>query len=488
MVEAEDSILQLFDLLDSKQIRHDVLFQVLQLLLQCSGDEGILCFLIETFKKEKQKEKSLSDSSDRNLVIRGLRRLLRFIGEADGRVSALATEILINLTANDELGALMLEEYKDMMNVLLENLRRQQQQQQRGLMRGGEDEIPLHLGVSLMLLSNVTRHKAALETLFSKDLPLPDYNLLPCILLLHDAPRDPEASYWKEQGIFLLQVLQNITVCDDAVVFLLTRRMETINRIMDLLRYLPPLCQAPFLMLVLRLACREQLHPLLLPTSHESLQKQLEDHLRFDKEMHKGTEKQQQNEDEAKPRPGEDCRLLLAVCCFLYPKAGSPERARALDEIAVQDIEEEKQRQKQQQQAQENQPAKEEKANATSGVTERQRLRFLHPAVEASSYGPPADTKARSLAVDCLGALATSPHARETLRWFGVYEVLRAAFCLESDEAIRNKIEQMVHVLVYSEEELLQQDRQLAGNQKREALCSGDAEAASSAAVVTQSS
>lgn len=131
--------------------------------------------------------------------------------------------------------------------------------------------------------------------------------------------------------------------------------------------------------LALRLSCREQLHSLLLPTCHEILQKQLEEHCRLDK----GKAPQQANqeaEEADKPRPDEDCRLLLALCCFLYPKPGSPQRAKAQDEIAAQDAEEEKQRQKQQKETQDAEAAEEDKA--TSRVTERQRLRFLHPAVD----------------------------------------------------------------------------------------------------------
>lgn len=475
--EAEGSFVELLQLIEAQQQRPDVLLQILQLLLQCSGDADLLKFIIKTFKSHSE------DTRKRETVIRSLRRLLRLIGGTDGGLSAMATEILINLTANEELCALMLSEYKDMTTVLMENLKRQQQQQQRSLSNKHDDDVPLHLGVSLMLLSNITRHKPALDVIFSPQLPLPDYHLLPCILLLYDAPRDPESPYWKEQGIFLLHILRNVTVCDEAVVFLLTRRMQTINKIMDLLCYMPPLCQGPFLMLALRLSCREQLHHLLLPTAHEALQKQLEDHCR-------NQQQEPQQAEEAKPKPEEDCRLLLALCCFLYPKPESAQRAKARDEVAAQDAEEESQRQ-QQQAAQGEQMNQQEHPRQpdtrTTGVTERQRLRFLHPAVDASSYGPAPDAKARSLAVDCLAALATSSHARETLRWFGVYEVLRAVFCIETDETIRDKIEQMVHVLVYSEEELQQQDKGLVDKQKLQALCSGDTESVS-ASVVTDSS
>ena len=263
--------------------------------------------------------------------------------------------------------------------------------------------------------------------------------------------------YWKEKGLFLLHILRNVTANDEAVEFLLLRRMKTLNKLMcvctlhhfqalnlvllllvlrlllllllllrrllecifyhhdsqiactscttkaglkeqgqmlllllllplrtaadafvscvvlrlrDLLRHLPPLCQAPFLLLALRLACREQLHPLLLPVDHNKLQQTVQ----------KQYSQQQQQQQE--PSPEEDCRLLLALCCFLYPKPDSVERAKARDELVAQDAEEDKQRQQQrQQQDQEQQQQKQQQM----GVTERQRLRFLHPTVDVRS-------------------------------------------------------------------------------------------------------
>lgn len=132
--------------------------------------------------------------------------------------------------------------------------------------------------------------------------------------------------------------------------------------IRDLLRYLPPLCQAPFLLLALRLACREQLHPLLLPVDPNQLQQKVEQ--QYSQEL------QQHRQGEQLPSPEEDCRLLLALCCFLYPKPDSVQRAKARDELTTQDAEEDKQRQQEQQQQQH------------TGITERQRLRFLHPTVD----------------------------------------------------------------------------------------------------------
>lgn len=54
------------------------------------------------------------------------------------------------------------------------NLKQQQQQQQRQKQQQrDEDAVPLHIGVTLMLLSNVTRHKAAIDAVFSPQLPVP---------------------------------------------------------------------------------------------------------------------------------------------------------------------------------------------------------------------------------------------------------------------------------------------------------------------------
>ncbi|CDJ60357.1 hypothetical protein, conserved [Eimeria maxima] len=494
---SERSYNELLQLLQQQQ-NPDVLLQVLQLLLQCSSDADFIRFLMEGFsasrygQKQQQQQQQQQQPQRRDPVFSGVRRLLRLIGTGDGRLSAMSTEVLINLTANETLAALMLEEYKDMTSVLMGNLKQQQQQQQRQKQQQrDEDAVPLHIGVTLMLLSNVTRHKAAIDAVFSPQLPVPgsrmhhlhthDYHLLPCLLLLHEAPRDAESAYWKEQGLFLLHILRNVTANDEAVEFLLRRRMKTVNKLMDLLRYLPPLCQAPFLLLALRLACREQLHPLLLPVDPNQLQQKVEQ--QYSQEL------QQQHQGEQLLSPEEDCRLLLALCCFLYPKPDSVQRTKARDELTTQDAEEDKQRQQEQQQQQH------------TGITERQRLRFLHPTVDSCSYGPAASAKGRSLAVDCLAALATSPHGRvvlavftfpaeppspetlmpplslllrahrETLRWFGVYEVLRAVFCIETEESIRDKVEGIVHLLVFSEEELLDQDKQMQQKEEIKPLC-----------------
>lgn len=100
--EAESSFIELLGLIEEQQQRPDVLLQVLQLLLQCSTDADLLQFLINTFSMSTNEGQQ--QQQQRDLVVRSLRRLLRLIGGSDGRLSAMATEILINLTAKEELG------------------------------------------------------------------------------------------------------------------------------------------------------------------------------------------------------------------------------------------------------------------------------------------------------------------------------------------------------------------------------------------------
>lgn len=198
--EGESSFVELMDLV-SRQQREEVLEQILQLLLQCSRDGAFVCFLINSL----QTSRSSRDGSAEK-VVTALRRLLRLVGSKPV-LSVTATEILINFTADEQLGGrrslcslcvtsnwlmkvggrcrcfegpvwscaanLMLGEFKDMATLLLENLKRQQQQQQRGGLGEGDDGVPMHLSVSLMLLSNVTRHRQAIQILFNPELPLP---------------------------------------------------------------------------------------------------------------------------------------------------------------------------------------------------------------------------------------------------------------------------------------------------------------------------
>lgn len=94
---AEDSFVELLDLV-AKQQREDVLDQVLKLLLQCSRDGALVCFLISSLQNAQRCTNAKSA-----VVISALRRLLRLVGSKPV-LSVTATEILINFTADEQLG------------------------------------------------------------------------------------------------------------------------------------------------------------------------------------------------------------------------------------------------------------------------------------------------------------------------------------------------------------------------------------------------
>lgn len=56
--------------------------------------------------------------------------------------------------------------------------------------------------------------------------------------------------------------------------------------------------------------------------------------------------------------------------------------------------------------------------------------------------------------------LGRSSVGRGGLREQGVYEVLRVSHLLEKANELKTIIEEMVHLIVYSEEELAEQDKQ----------------------------
>lgn len=129
---------------------------------------------------------------------------------------------------------------------------------------------------------------------------------------------------------------------------------------------MPPLCQKPLLTLALRLCCREKLHSLLLPAEHGALRKRVE------RRLQEGLSAEL-SQNAASAEGAEDCQLLYVLCCFLYPSKGSALRDKALHELRQQEKLEAPSR------PQEGRVQEEE---ASSEVTEKQRLRFLNPAVD----------------------------------------------------------------------------------------------------------
>ncbi|PHJ25151.1 hypothetical protein CSUI_001003 [Cystoisospora suis] len=103
------------------------------------------------------------------------------------------------------------------------------------------------------------------------------------------------------------------------------------------------------------------------------------------------------------------------------------------------------------------------------------RLRFLHPFVNREAYGPSVGSVlTRKLIIDCFTALASTPTGRNALREAGVYEVLRCVHLLEEENSVvKEGIEEIVHLLVYSEEELKEQDRQLLASSKSNKTAEG---------------
>ncbi|KFH03573.1 hypothetical protein TGVAND_222192 [Toxoplasma gondii VAND] len=190
------------------------------------------------------------------------------------------------------------------------------------------------------------------------------------------------------------------------------------------------------------------------------------------------------------------CSLLLALASFLYPPPG-PKRAfmgedkveknaqrrdegqKAPDERKSGSSSREEGEEKEKREETESGDAQREKGekntenptaeNVAHTDAEVARLRFLHPIVSLTAYGPAGSALSRSVVVNCFSALALTETGRNSMRESGIYEVLRCVHLLEEQTSpVRQEIENMVHILVYSEEELRQQDEDLARSAQRE--------------------
>eukprot|EP00920_Eleutheroschizon_duboscqi_P008830 GHVT01020236.1.p1 GENE.GHVT01020236.1~~GHVT01020236.1.p1 ORF type:complete len:209 (-),score=36.87 GHVT01020236.1:508-1134(-) len=97
----------------------------------------------------------------------------------------------------------------------------------------------------------------------------------------------------------------------------------------------------------------------------------------------------------------------------------------------------------------------------TAGV--HRRSRNLPPCVESDAFGLVEEADDRKLVFQCFIALAKTADGRSALRRHNIYEIFRLWHLLESDNSITTAIEDMIHLLVYSEEELAQQDSETQG-------------------------
>jgi len=156
---------------------------------------------------------------------------------------------------------------------------------------------------------------------------------------------------------------------------------------------------------------------------------------------------------------GPKCELVPRMCCCVYPKRGKEREilrtttsvinegwvrvndGASIESIAMNTLSEN------------NEPEKCQKEDCSTD-----NLRSVHELIENESFGIIEDLPSRMGLVACFLGLSGSALGRNELKGMGFYEVLRVWHLKENDATIRASIEEFVHLFVYSEEELAEQD------------------------------
>eukprot|EP00922_Rhytidocystis_sp_ex-Travisia-forbesii_P037313 GHVS01055600.1.p1 GENE.GHVS01055600.1~~GHVS01055600.1.p1 ORF type:complete len:245 (+),score=38.53 GHVS01055600.1:91-735(+) len=84
----------------------------------------------------------------------------------------------------------------------------------------------------------------------------------------------------------------------------------------------------------------------------------------------------------------------------------------------------------------------------------------IHPKILEGACGPVDRVSIRDALLGCVRGLCGSRGGREAMRYIGMYEVVRQWHLLETEESLLSGIEDIVHLLHYSENELDEQDKQ----------------------------
>lgn len=144
-----------------------------------------------------------------------------------------------------------------------------------------------------------------------------------------------------------------------------------------------------------------------------------------------------------------DSLYLRSLCCVIYPRRGTSERrlkgCSPLPEsggFLTGDA---------------------SASSSTTHLDEGEEASCVDTFIDANSIGLIDNVEARKDIFDIINSLLTSsPEIRNNLREMGLYEVLRLWHLTETEAQIVYGIEQVVHLLVYSEDELKDQDRLVA--------------------------
>ncbi|OII71570.1 hypothetical protein cand_032830 [Cryptosporidium andersoni] len=345
---------------------------------------------------------------------KSLRSLLLLIGNDEEILSTNAIKTLINLSQNPNIS----EELCSNLSAIeytMDNLREQMRR---------STGTPYHCDLNLMLISNLTRSSKGRE-FFLKKTPKNESLYLPYLLELLYGSNN------KEEQEMIINIFNNCTSCEQG------RKLITESSIgIEIVNVLSGI----FLKMVQKKESCKTIVGIFT-------------HLCIDRECHEFLMK-------------DDCKVIKILCCILYPSRNNKLRYnksesalsllenkilhfQSADKYEVQDL---------------SYLSCEVNDNSSKGkeiIDETYELELnekkIHFFIEENSVGPVNSDTSQNI-FDCILVLLSTAKVREYLRSLGLYEILRVWHLYEQDQSIKKGIEDMVHLVVYNEQELAQQD------------------------------
>ncbi|KAK9173953.1 protein of unknown function (DUF384) family protein [Cryptosporidium meleagridis] len=388
---------------------YEELFRLLR-----DGKDEVIKGCMELLLDQSEME-SLSEFLSKNPNY--FRSILLLIGNDISSISEFALKILINLSQKSEVGEELCRNWSAI-EYSMDNLREQIK---------SNSTVPYHLSLNLMLISNLTRYSKGREKFFDKSRQSKSFYLTYLLECLSNSRDEKE----KEM---IISILNNCTYCNQGRAFLFESNLgiEVLNKVSELM----------------------------LETSRKDDLKMTKSimsiitHVCLDKKLHTIISKK-------------DCSVIPSLFCLVYPNEdhrnlryrkssnilselqnktiffdskceGTPYDNSSFNEF-------------------DNKNPKKKCESYDEEFTDFTGEDKVSEFIKKNATGP-VDKNISQDVFDCILVLISTINGRTFLRELGAYEILRVWHLYESKDEIINGIEDIIHLLVYSEDELLQQD------------------------------
>ncbi|PPS95032.1 Armadillo-type fold containing protein [Cryptosporidium hominis] len=345
------------------------------------------------------------------------RSILLLIGNDISSISECALKILINLSQKSEIGEELCRNWSAI-EYSMDNLREQIK---------SNSTVPYHLSLNLMLISNLTRYSKGREKFFDKSRQSKSFYLTYLLECLSNS-RD------KKEREMIINILNNCTYCSQGRVFLFDSNLgiELLNKVSELM------------------LATSRKDDLIMTKSLMSIIT----HVCLDKNLHTIISKK-------------DCNVIPSLCCLVYPNESHRnlryrKSSNILSELQNKTIFFDSKREGTNSNnisfnEFENRNPKKKCGGDDEEFTDSAAEDKVSEFIKKNAIGPVNKNISQDV-FDCILVLISTINGRTFLRELGAYEVLRLWHLYESKDEIISGIEDIIHLLVYSEDELLQQD------------------------------